>query len=424
MNLRAIVAQLQNCPCGRVHDVAIDDVRIEQGLVHRAGEVLLENNFPRRILLVADDNTLRAADGITASLALCGYQFDLRRYENLRTAHMQQVDQIAAQLAGYDGVLSVGTGSLNDICRLAAYKADVPFAIFATAPSMDGFASCTAPITVDNFKRSYPARQPSVILADTDILAAAPGFLKAAGFGDVIGKFVALVDWQASALVTGEYVCDAILRLTRQAVQDVASAAPQISKNDPRTAQKLMEALVITGIAMTFAGCTRPASGAEHIVSHFWEIQKLAAGEISDFHGKKVGIASIIVAGIYHKLAGLEQIEPVNCSPDWNAVEAAYGANFMQQIRIENNPPLTERIDCEALRRAWPQIRSLIRRELPTREALLAMMQAAGAATRPCEADVDDDLARRGIRYSGYMRDRFTLLRIMPMLGLCDWMVP
>ena len=422
MDLRAIVASLADCPCGHVHEVAIDDVQLDRGMVHRVGEILEKNNFPKRILLVADNNTLPASDGILPALEKCGYHYTLRMYDNLRVADMADVDSIAAQLKDFEGVLSVGSGSLNDICRLAALKADVPFAIFATAPSMDGFASSTSPITVDNFKRSYPARQPSVIIADTDVLAAAPGYLKAAGFGDVIGKFVALVDWRISNLITDEYICDRVVSLVRDTVRKVASHADRIQQNDPVAAGELMEALILTGIGMTFAGSTRPASGAEHIVSHFWEIMKLANGEISDFHGKKVGIGTVITTRIYHELAKLESVSAAPYALDWEKIEAAYGEGFMEQVHIENNPAITDRLDAKRIEDNWTQICTIIEEELPTDEELLCMMHTAGAATTPEEADVFGQLRDDGVRYSGYMRDRFTLLRIVPMLGLEDLM--
>ena len=424
LDLHAIVAGLSGCPCGRRHEVAIRDVRIGRGLVAQAGVILAQNDFPKNILLVADENTLRASDGILPALENAGYRAKLRLYKNLRVAEMENVDAIAAQLADFEAVLSVGSGSLNDVCRLAAKKADVPFAIFATAPSMDGFASCTAPITVNHFKRSYPARQPDVIIADTDILAAAPGELKAAGFGDVIGKFTALADWRLSHLFTGEYLCDRVVSLTRDAAQSVADMADSIQKNDPDAAQKLMEALVITGIAMTFAGCTRPASGAEHIVSHFWEIQKLARGEISDYHGKKVGIATDIVNRIYHELAASEDVSPATKPLDWDGIEAAFGPNFIKQVRRDNTPPLEDALDLARLKALWPQARQIIFEELPDVETLRNWMCAANAPIDPASADVDDELARRGVRWAAYMRDRFTLLRIMPLLSMESAMKP
>ena len=195
--------KLQNCPCGRAHTVDLEGVEVGRGLLCEAADLLKKYRFLPRLLVVADRNTLSAADGILDVLTQGGFAVHTLIYDNLRTAHQKDVDRVLSLCGEADGVLSVGTGSLNDICRRAAFLADKPFAIFATAPSMDGFASDTAPITDNNFKVSLPARQPRVVLADTDILAAAPAELKSAGYGDMIAKYIAMADWRIAELTIG-----------------------------------------------------------------------------------------------------------------------------------------------------------------------------------------------------------------------------
>ena len=188
MDLQELLNKVKNCPCGRAHTVDLEGVEIGRSILGETARLLHTYRFRQRLLVVADRNTLAAADGILAHLERGGYHVQTLIYDDLRTAHQKDVDRVLSLLGDVDGVLSVGTGSLNDICRRAAFLADKPFAIFATAPSMDGFASDTAPITENNFKVSLPARQPRVILADTDILAASPAELKSAGYGDMIAK--------------------------------------------------------------------------------------------------------------------------------------------------------------------------------------------------------------------------------------------
>jgi glycerol dehydrogenase-like iron-containing ADH family enzyme len=114
----------------------------------------------------------------------------------MRYAYMSTSKEIMEAAKDFDGILSIGTGSVNDVCRYAASQTNKAFAIFATAPSMDGFASDSAPLIENNFKVSYPCRQPSVVIADTDILASSPVELKAAGFGDIIAKYIGILDWK------------------------------------------------------------------------------------------------------------------------------------------------------------------------------------------------------------------------------------
>jgi len=419
MDLKEITESLRGCACGREHTTDVKAVVAFSGLAHSAGEMLAENAFPKEILLVADRNTLAAAQGVAESVERAGFLIKRRLvYPDLRKAEAGDVEKVELESAGLGGILSVGTGSLNDICRLAAYRRGLAFAIFATAPSMDGFASDTSPITANNFKLTLQARQPSVIMADTKILAAAPAHLKSAGFGDMIGKFIALADWRAAAIATGEYYCPDIAAITRQALAKICALASSVTLDDEIAAGEMFEALVLTGLAMGFARTVRPASGAEHVVSHFWECKKLQAGLDSDFHGKKVGVATAAVNDIYLKMLRNESIEPLPDEPDWPRIREVYGPGLAEEMMKQNTPSATEGITSARLKEKWPEIRDAARGELPEQSQLLGLMRAAGASVSAREIDVDNTLYEQGLAYSPYMRRRVTLLRLRPMLGL------
>jgi glycerol-1-phosphate dehydrogenase [NAD(P)+] len=392
-------------------------VEIGAGLLRKTVQILAKNGFPKEILVVADKNTLAACGGILEILTAGGFVIDCLLFEDLRTAHMQDVLRVTEKSGGKRGILSVGSGSLNDICRLAAFRSEKEFAIFATAPSMDGFASDSAPITDGNFKLSYPARMPGVIIADTNILAAAPAHLKSAGFGDMIGKYVALADWKISHLITGEYYCENMAGLTRNALERVMRCAPFITGSDPKTAGALMESLVMTGLAMTLAGCVRPASGAEHVLSHFWEIKKLEQGQLSDFHGKKVGVATLLITKLYKALTAQKDLSFKEEKIDWQAVYRAYGKAFEADIRRMNSPTVTAETTPRRVKENFEEIRRLVREELPSEEKLRALMKSAGAATTAEEIAVSPELCLSGLQYHPYMRHRMLLSRLVPMLS-------
>ena len=164
-NILNIIADFkQGCDCGKKHETAICDIEISSGAVHRVGEILKRNGFSQNLLLVADENTMKAAEGITKSLK--DFSVTYKLYENLRLATMEEVEAVEALIAGKDiSVLSVGTGSLNDICRLAAARQDKKLCIFATAPSMDGFASYGSPIVCNDSKQPMPPKAPRWLLA-------------------------------------------------------------------------------------------------------------------------------------------------------------------------------------------------------------------------------------------------------------------
>lgn len=416
MDISYILKSLKNCPCGKKHTVNIKAVEIGRGLKEKTADILRANGFPTKILVVADRNTLSASEGILDILTDGGFDCKLKLYENLREANIDEVHAVEAECADRDGILSVGTGSLNDICRVAALWRDLPFAIFATAPSMDGFASGTAPITENNFKLTRPARQPEIIIGDTDILAAAPAELKSAGFGDIIAKFTALADWRISHLVTGEYYCEQIAELVRSALRRVVSLADKVTEESPEAAEALMETLILTGLAMKLAdNSVRPASGAEHIISHYWEIKKLEQGLISDFHGKKCGVATLITAKIYHAMCDYENMEFHEDRTNWDEVYRIYGPNFKDDVKKLNSPTVTEETAPEILRTNREGIIQAVHEEIPTPDVLADLMKRAGAVTTYSGIAVDDALGDEGVLYHAYMRHRMTLMRLIPM---------
>ena len=418
MQLDLILRKLQNCPCGRTHTADVRTVAIGENVLAQTARILRANAFPTSLLVVADRNTLSAADGILDVLHAGGFSVHTMLYDDLRTADQRGVDDVLDELSGADAVLSVGTGSLNDICRRAAFLADKPFAIFATAPSMDGFASDTAPITNRNFKTSLPARQPAVILADTRILAAAPAELKAAGYGDMLAKYIALADWRIARLVIGEYYCPQVAAVTRDALRRMVALTDRVQTDDPSAAGAIMEALVLTGLAMKLCGSSRAASGAEHVVSHFWECKKLEMGQLSDFHGKKVGVATRMIARLYYDL--LQNADPAKFGADqtdWARVYEVYGDAFADDVRRLNTPTVTDETTPEILREGWPEIRSIVYEEIPQPDALDDLLRRAGGARTFGDIAVSEELGLLGLEFHPYMRHRMLLSRLIPMLG-------
>jgi len=315
-DFHTLIDSYQNCACGQAHECAIRDIEIGSGLVSEAGEILKKNGFGPRLLLAADEQTLAAADGIEASLS--GFTVLRHIWPSIRVATMQDVEKIEGYFDRVDGVLAVGTGSVHDPCRLACARHNVPLCLFATAPSMDGFASYSAPIVNGNFKITYPAKCPEVIIGDTKILADAPAELKSAGFGDMISKYIALIDWQVSNLLTGESYCERVAALTRRATDQIFAMAGRVTKRDEKTAAAIFESLLLTGIAMSFTKTSRPGSGTEHIMAHFWECMELLDGKTPNYHGEDVGVTTLIMLRYYEELSRLPQVtaHPEVCNWD------------------------------------------------------------------------------------------------------------
>ncbi len=404
----------KGCPCGVKHDTAIKDVRVGSGLVNSVGKILTENNFSKNLLLVCDKNTLKASEGIIESLT--NFNVTYKIYDDLRVADMVNVNEIEELVKGKEiSILSVGSGSLNDICRLAAARQDKLLCIFATAPSMDGFASYGAPMVNKGFKSTYPAKSPEVIIGDTKILANAPAYLKSAGFGDMIAKYVALVDWQISTLLTGEYYCEEIANLTREAVDELFEMADKVTVNDEKTAGMIFESLLKTGIGMSFSRNSRPASGAEHIVAHLMECVEIQEGIVPNFHGEDVGVCTLEMLKYYNELAKFETISTKNENVDWQDVYDFYGP-MSEEVRKLNEPEnIIDGVDKDKLKDCWKQIVDIIN-SVPSAKECEVAMRKAGCKITIEEIGKEKTFFDNCVKYSPYMRKRLTLLRLRDMI--------
>ena len=312
-------------------------------------------------------------------------------------------------------VLSVGTGSVNDPCRLAAARAGKKLCIFGTAPSMDGFASYSSPIVDGYFKFSYDAKSPEVIIGDTKILAKAPVELKAAGFGDMIAKYVGLIDWQVSALVSGEYYCERIAALTREGVDTLMGMADRVKIEDEETAGKIFESLLKTGLGMSFAKNSRPASGAEHVIAHLIECFELMEGKEPNFHGEDVGVCTLAMLKYYNELASHEKVTVTREKLDWDEIYNTFG-EMADDIRAQNTPTtITDSVDPASVEENWQKIRDIIH-SVPSYETCLEIMQRAGCKTTLEDIGKSRELFDKCVKYSPFMRRRLTILRMQEMI--------
>ena len=413
LNFRALIDSFRDCGCGMDHRCGIHDIRIGSGLVTQVGEILRENGFPRRLLLIGDRDTLAAAAGIEESLT--GFEVTRHCYDTLRVATMDDVRLVEDYLDRVDAVVAVGAGSIHDPSRLACARRNKPLCLFATAPSMDGFASYNAPIVDGGFKTTHAAKCPEVIIADTKILAAAPKALKSAGFGDMISKYIALIDWQVSHLVTGEAYCPRVAELTRTAVDRLMTMADRVTLEDEETAAAVLESLLMTGIAMSFTRTSRPGSGTEHILAHYWECIELLEGKIPNFHGEDVGVATLLTLREYEALAGRETVTAHPEVNDWDAVYRAYGP-LAGDVRKLNTPDtITDGIEPRVIEEKWPEIRAIVR-SVPDYDACYRAMKAAGCKTTIAEIGKDPAFVAESLLYHPYMRRRLSLRRVARMV--------
>ncbi|MCS7174585.1 MAG: iron-containing alcohol dehydrogenase [Pseudothermotoga sp.] len=221
-------------------------------------------------------------------------------------ATMENVERVLSQFNGKH-IVSIGSGSLTDIAKCAAHLKGAKFSSFPTAPSVDGYTSSIAAISINGEKTTLQATTPNKVVIDPKILIKAPSELVKAGIGDICAKFTARLDWKLSNLVTGESICDLVWEELKVTFEKVLMKVESILKKDEKTILELMRALLISGLNITVVGNSRPASGAEHLISHSFEMYHELRGETPMYHGLQVAIGTFITMKAYKMI--FENIE-------------------------------------------------------------------------------------------------------------------
>ncbi|NLD52053.1 MAG: sn-glycerol-1-phosphate dehydrogenase [Clostridiales bacterium] len=296
------------CACGQHHAVTLKRVHLGQGALGHL-PASLEAIGVTRPFVVCDQHTRQAAwEGVKAQLDPAGISYGFFCFN---APHLEPDEKACGALTvaldpACDGLLAVGSGVLNDICKVVGFATGKPCAVVATAPSMDGYASDNASMIIGGVKVSLYNACPQAIIADTDILCAAPERMLQAGLGDMLAKYVSICEWRLSNLVTGEYYCENIAGLMRASLKRIVEAAPGLLQRDARAVSNVFEGLLLAGIAMAYAKVSRPASGLEHYFSHMWEMMALERGRVQELHGIQVGIGTLLTLQIWEHLKRIQ----------------------------------------------------------------------------------------------------------------------
>ena len=303
------------CSCSKqFHKAPLEDIIISSGAILQLPEILKDYN---KIYLVADErtyaaagelceDTLRKADKLSHTCILEGDTV-LPNAQTLGTILIHANDPTAkSDIFSYsslpDLILAVGSGTVNDSCRLVSYRLNIPYAVVATAPSMDGYASAGSPILFNGSKATIQATTPKYIIADLDVLRGAPMEMMLAGIGDMFGKYTGMLDWELARDYTGEYYCENIGNKVIEATNKCLENGYKLAERAEECIRAIMEGLSVTGLGMAYIGNSRPASGAEHIVAHAWELFDVEQGNPPHLHGLEVCEATRLIAILYQML--------------------------------------------------------------------------------------------------------------------------
>ena len=399
------------CACGKEHSCEIKHVDIGAGVLSRIPE--RTGNY-QHILLVADENTY-ATCGIQVETALgsrleAGIVFP---GDTVLVPNEGAIAAIQAKLtANTDLILGIGSGVIQDLCKYVSFEAGLPYHIIATAPSMDGYASKGAAMILGSMKVTVNAHVPEVILSDLDILKDAPMALIQSGYGDILGKFSCLNDWKLSAAVNGEYFCPVVYGMVEEMLQSTKDLGPKLLARDPEAVGRLMEALIGVGIAMAYVGNSRPASGSEHHLSHFFEITGLLNNEFYFMHGTDVAYSAVYTQKLREALLALEA--PIarggHTRQSWEtAIRSVYTDAAEGVIALQDRLGWYLQDRLPIYREKWAQIKEILE-EVPSSAALAAYLASVGLPMEAFTEAYSPEKIQNALFYAKDLKDRYTVL--------------
>lgn len=420
----------ENCPCGKDHTATIDDVIVGNGVIAQLPGIIAKYGAKKPFIL-ADVNTFKAAGKAVCDLLdAAGIRYS--RYIFPDSALEPDEKAVGSLMLHYDHscdlVIGVGSGVINDIGKILSCVTGHRYIIVATAPSMDGYASATSSMARDSLKVSINTRCADVILGDIDILKNAPAHMLKSGLGDMLAKYISIAEWRIAHLITGEYYCEEVAQLIRSALKKCVDNAEGLLKREDAAIRAVFEGLVIGGIAMTYAGVSRPASGVEHYFSHVWDMRGLEFGTPVDLHGIQCAQATLVSAKLYEAVKAMapdkEKAEASVkdfCYDSWSKTLRSFlGRSAETMIALEEKEGKyrkeTHPARFDIIRENWSKIVQIIEEEIPSYAFLSDLLDTIGI---PRELDMDKEILKTSFLATKDIRDKYVLSRLAWDLGIC-----
>lgn len=396
------------CACGVDHSCNIKYVYIEDGAVKKLKTILKDFSS---VLVVADENTFGACGQyVLNSIGNKAVKKVVFSGKEVLIPNEIAIKAVQEKIDGTGAIVGIGSGVIQDLCKYISSISGIPYVIVATAPSMDGYASDGAAMITDGMKVTYKATVPLAIIAEPETLKDAPFEMIQAGYGDIIGKYSALNDWKLAKVVKKEYFCDYVYGVTFDMIKKVIDCADGLVKRDKNSVKTLMEALILVGIMMSFVGTSRPASGSEHHMAHFFEITGIIDNKPYLPHGIDVGCSTVVTAMVREQLL----------NSNWSfitrddAIKRAENLNKIYKTSAQKCQELQAKIGNydESLISIYlekeEEIKSILR-EMPSSKEIELLLDKVGIDLKGYFELYGREKIENAVTYSKDLKDRYTV---------------
>lgn len=419
------------CSCGREHRFDSRVVTGDGALSQLPGEIRRLGGT--KAFVLSDANTFRAAgSAVVTLLKVAGIPYTSFSFPDEQPEPDERSVGAAVMHmdAGCDVIVAVGSGVINDIGKILSALSRRPYIIVATAPSMDGYASATSSMNRSGLKISLPSRCADTIIGDADILCRAPMKLLRSGIGDMLAKYISICEWRIANLLLGEYYCEEVASLIRDAVEQCVSHADGLLNRDKDAVMAVFEGLIIGGVAMNYAGVSRPASGVEHYISHVLDMRAVEFGTQAELHGIQCAMGTWIAAGLYEKLKAVtpdrqKALDSVVAfdREAWNGkLRKMLGKGAESMIALEEKErkydAASHKARLEKLLELWQEILEIAAQEIPSAEALASLYEKLELPRTLKDIGQDEAMLPTVLRCTKDIRDKYVLSRLAWDLGI------
>lgn len=407
------------CACGREHTMETRAAVIEPGCLFEFEKYMAEFGVTGKRCALYGENSYAA----TADRHPRAEQQIVLDPTGLHANEISTAEVLAKLEGDVEVIVAVGSGTIHDIARFCAHERGIRFVSCPTGASVDGFCSTVAAMTWYGFKKTLPAVAPEIVLADTEIIKNAPMELVRSGVGDIMAKYTALADWKMAHVLTNELLCEKIYSIMQSAADTVMQSVPGIVRGEESAYADVTYALIMSGIAMQMMGNSRPASGAEHHISHMIEMEPEAFPvKFPAMHGEKTGVGSLIAVREYKRLAKIEDITPY--ITDYAPIPEEhfrkfFGERLADSLMKENENDCLAKVSREKLSASWGELRRIID-ELPTEDYLYGLLEMLDAKRDLASIGVEESELPVLLKNSPLVRNRLTLMRTRRMMNICE----
>lgn len=414
--------KITDCSCNHPHCCNIDTVIIDSDACNEIPTLLHQY---KKAVLVSDQNTFSACgEKVLHLLEVNSFEVKNRIFQTGNTVLIPNESALADVDSQIDSdtqvIIGVGSGVINDICKFVSFQHHIPYMIVATAPSMDGYASTGAALILNGMKVTLNGQVPTWIIGDINVLKKAPLEMIRSGVGDILGKLSCLNDWKISALINDEYFCPEIYDMVMRQVDSCRKDIHLYLKRDSDCIKRLTESLILVGIAMAYVGNSRPASGSEHHLSHFYEVINLMNHRPYFPHGIDVAYGTAVSCFLREKLCSLcpSSFHNIFDKNNWEKdIHRIYGSLAPEVINLQSKVGFYDTDRLPAIIKKWSELKKVLE-EVPNESEILSLLNAMDYRLDDYYNKYGPELIRDSIIYAKDVKDRYSVLWLLFDIGL------